>query len=172
MACLDDEARDSLEALIGAFFPDDGTSPSARELGILGYFEKTVLDTSLNEEHWYRAAPFRPDSPAELGWQSAQTPAEYFLDTLRALETECERRFGARFGKLDAATQETVLRQLEAGSFLPDIRPPTGTFIRVLANSVQEAILRDPVFGGNRDYRGWQWLQLGLVPSAVKMRVA
>lgn len=59
---------------------------------------------------------------------------------------------GKAFRLLDAAQRETVLRALEG-------QPGGQRWLSSLLSYLLEALLADPVYGGNADGIGWAWLQ-------------
>lgn len=60
--------------------------------------------------------------------------------------------YGKRFQVLDGEQREAVLRKLEGQS-------GGQRWLSWLLNFVLEALLADPVYGGNPDGIGWTWLQ-------------
>jgi gluconate 2-dehydrogenase gamma chain len=168
---LDDRASETLTALIECFLPTDGESPSADDIGVLDYFRKTFLQDASDDRQWYRAEPFAHVAVRELGWQIARTPIRYFIDTLQEIDAACEAAYGCRFVGLDHERRVEVVAKLDSGAFLKTTYPASSAFIAMLSNGVQESILRDPIFGGNRGYSGWAWLHVELNISPLKMRL-
>jgi gluconate 2-dehydrogenase gamma chain len=168
---LDERAYQTLTSLIADVFPPDAHSPSAEDLGIIDYFPRTFLRDKGDDRQWYRSGPFAERATPELGWQAARSPAEYFIDTLHAIDAACEARRGVCFAALSPEARAQVIEQLDRNTLLEDAHPPTSVFLRMLCNGIQESILRDPIFGGNRDYRGWEWLHVESNRSPLKMRV-
>ncbi len=71
------------------------------------------------------------------------------VDWLNDLVREQDRR---PFTALDESQRETVLRDIE--------RSRAGrNWLSLLLTYLLEALLADPVYGGNRDRIGWEWLQ-------------
>ncbi len=65
----------------------------------------------------------------------------------------------------------TLVAELQQGRFPAGSRPSSDRFFRMLSEGIQQAILRDPFFGGNRNHLGWKWLGLEPRPFSVKMQV-
>lgn len=168
---LDQRAHETLTALIGCVFPRDAHSPSAEELGIMGYFRQTFLRDTGDDRQWYRTGPFAETAVRELGWQIARTPAQYFIDTLHGIDAACETRYGARFAALGLPVQTEAVEELDRNTLLEGAYPATSVFLRMLCSGIQESMLRDPIFGGNRCGRGWKWLHVESNRSPLKMRV-
>lgn len=128
-AALDDASR---WALIGAvqdhLFPSEPSAPGAREINALPYLRWVVADGGLDAEH--RAFVLQgADWLAERSLVLAQAP----------------------FAELDEAQREKVLREV-AGT------GPGENWLSTLLMYVFEALLTDPVYGGNPDGIGWKWL--------------
>jgi len=69
-----------------------------------------------------------------------------------ALQKLCVDKYKKNFDQLDATQKETMLRTFE--------NMPGGTsWIMTILGYVFEALLTDPVYGGNPNGIGWQWLE-------------
>jgi gluconate 2-dehydrogenase gamma chain len=168
---LNHRACETLRALIECFFPADADSPSADDIGMSEYFWKTFLHEPDDDRQWYRRGPFAESAVRELGWQIDRAPSRYFVDTLNEVDAACERFYGDRFANLYVDVQMEVVRKLDTGDLLETTYPASGVFIAMLSNGIQESILRDPIFGGNRGYSGWRWLHVEPNKSPLKMRL-
>ena len=62
------------------------------------------------------------------------------------------QRYQRSFTALDASEQETVLRQIEQSK-------AGRNWLSLLLTYLLEALLADPVYGGNPGGIGWQWLE-------------
>jgi gluconate 2-dehydrogenase gamma chain len=118
-----------LEQVLGHLLPGGQGRPGAAESGAIDYLRATL-------EH----------PAADRVWR------ERILDAARALDAAARAQYQLAFTDLDADRREALLRaheQSRGGQ-------------RVLAKLLDfliESLLADPVYGGNRDQRGWQWLQ-------------
>ena len=119
-------------ALIGAvqdhLFPSEPEAPGAREINAVGYLQFVVGDDNLDAEQ--RAF--------------IQRGAAWVQQNAQDLEQ-------APFESLDADARERVLRytaQSSAGE----------NWLSTLLLYIFEALLTDPVYGGNPDGVGWKWL--------------
>lgn len=126
---LDDAAR---WRLVGAvqdhLFPSEPAAPGAQEINALAYLGWVVADDNLDPDH--RAFILRG--------------AEWVEEHALALEQ-------ASFGELDEGGRERVLRHVAA----------TGggeNWLSTVLMYLFEALLTDPVYGGNPDGVGWKWL--------------
>lgn len=126
---LDDASR---WALIGAvqqhLFPSEPSAPGAREINALPYLQWVVGDDTLDAEH--RAFVVRG--------------ADWVAEQALALEH-------AAFGELDEVQRERVLRQVAATG-------PGENWLSTVLMYLFEALLTDPVYGGNPNGIGWTWL--------------
>lgn len=62
------------------------------------------------------------------------------------------KQYQADFKQLDTAQRETLLRQIETSD-------AGARWLSTLMTYLIEALLSDPVYGGNKNRRGWQWLE-------------
>lgn len=110
-------------------FPSEpAAAPGAREINALAYLEWVVADDNLDPDH--RAFVLRG--------------AEWVEEHALALEQ-------ASFGELNEAGRERVLRQVAATD-------GGENWLSTVLMYLFEALLTDPVYGGNPDGIGWKWL--------------
>jgi len=109
-------------------FPADDTSPGAQDISALRFLQNMLAS---------------PDADAEekkfilkgVGW-------------LNDLSMSMNKK---RFIKLNSDEKEKVLRKIEgsrAGS----------RWLSLMMTYLIEALVSDPVYGGNKDKKGWEWL--------------
>ncbi len=119
-----------LDAVQMQLFPDDGNGPGARDLNAIAYLEWAMTDPQNKEDG-------DPDFIAKgIGW----------LDDLS------EQTQGDSFIKLSDKQQEKVLKQIaksQAGE----------NWLSLLMFYLTEALMLDPVYGGNPEMIGWKWLE-------------
>lgn len=119
-----------LDAVQMQLFPDDGNGPGARELNAMTYLEWAMTDQKNIEDG-------DPEFIAKgIGW----------LDDLS------EQTQGDRFIKLLDKQQDKVLKQIaksQAGE----------NWLSLLMYYLAEALMLDPVYGGNPEMIGWKWLE-------------
>ena len=120
----------ALDAVQMQLFPDDGNGPSARDLNAIAYLEWAMTDPKNKEDG-------DPGFIAKgIGW----------LDDLSA-QTQ-----GDSFIKLSDIQQDKVLKQIaksKAGE----------NWLSLLMYYLAEALMLDPVYGGNPEMIGWKWLE-------------
>jgi len=125
---LDQAPWPTIAAAHDHLFPADGDGPSARDIHATAYLRALLDDPD-----------FDPDDGAFIrkgaGW----------LDDLAV------KRGGAPFARLDTATRERVVTEVAASG-------PGERWLSTLLLYLFEALLADPIYGGNPDGIGWAWL--------------
>ena len=126
---LDDESRwKVIGAVQDHLFPPEPAAPGAREINALGYLRWVVADDNLDRED-----------------------RDFVLRGAEWVEEQALALTKASFGDLDGAEREQVLRQVAdtaAGE----------NWLSTILTYLFEALLTDPVYGGNPEGIGWQWL--------------
>lgn len=125
---LDEPPWPTLAAVHDHLFPDDGDGPSARDIHATAYL-RALLDD--------------PDFDAE--------EARFIRRGVGWLDDLAGKREHAPFLRLDMPARERTLREVaatEAGE----------NWLSTLLLYLFEALLADPIYGGNPDGIGWQWL--------------
>lgn len=122
--------KDSITAVQMQLFPDDGDGPSANDINGLKYLEWALTD---------------PDNDAD-------GDGDFIVKGIGWLDSLAEQTQGDQFIKLPAPQQEKVLNQISQSS--------TGeNWLSILIYYLMEALLFDPLYGGNPDGIGWKWLK-------------
>ena len=137
-----DEPWPTLSAVHDHLFPTTPDAPGAREINATAF-----LRTQLAEPH------MDPDN------------RKFILNGVGWLNDIAVKRHEARFIVLGKDQREDVLRQIEK----------TGAgerWISLVLLYIFEALLSDPVYGGNPDQIGWKWLehQPGFPPPPANQR--
>lgn len=124
------EQQQILDAVQMQLFPDDGDGPSARDLNAIAYLEWAMTDPENIDD----------DDPSfiakGIGWLddlSTQTHGEHFI-------------------KLTQAQQDKILKQVASSG-------AGENWLSILMYYLTEALMLDPIYGGNPNGIGWQWLQ-------------
>lgn len=110
-------------------FPADSQSPGAEDISALGFL-RNMLDA--------------PDTRAE--------EKSFILNGVSWLNDLSQKNHTQSFIQLDSTEKEIILRNIEnsqAGS----------RWLSLMMSYLIEALLSDPVYGGNKDKKGWLWLQ-------------
>jgi len=110
-------------------FPADDTSPGAKDIYALRFL-RNMLDA--------------PDTDSE--------EKEFIIKGVSWLNDLSVKNYKKDFIQLNSNDKESVLRKIEgsrAGS----------RWLNLMMTYLIEALLSDPVYGGNKDQKGWQWLE-------------
>lgn len=119
----------TLDAVLQHLFPAGPDAPGAEEIGALDYLHAALGNPLADGKD-------EPFVSRGAGW----------LDELARSET------GKSFASLDEIARESVLRRVE--------RSPEGArWLSLLLTYLLEALLADPVYGGNPRGVGWTWLE-------------
>jgi len=119
----------TLDAVQQHLFPAGDDIPGATDIGALRYLHDAIENPDADGED--RAFIFKG-----VGWLNDLTQTDYRQP----------------FVALDEAQRETVLRKIE--------RSRAGrNWLSLLLTYLLEALLADPVYGGNPDGIGWEWLE-------------
>jgi gluconate 2-dehydrogenase gamma chain len=114
------------------------------------------------QEHLWPARDGTPDllefnatsylAAALLDPQVEAGEREYISNGVAPLEGFTQSQFERSFFELDALERDAVLRKIETS--------PAGQYwLSLIIYYLFEALLADPVYGGNTDSIGWHWLQ-------------
>lgn len=115
-------------AVQNVLFPADGIGPSASDLQAARYLQLTLQSRDFDAEE-----------------------RKFILDGAGWLDQFAQERFQSAFLKLDPARQEAVLQDI--------VRSAAGDrWVSALLTYIIEALLCDPVYGGNPGEIGWKWL--------------
>jgi len=127
---FDQHQKDSISRVQHHLFPDDGDGPSATDINALKYLEWALTD---------------PDNQDD-------GDGDFIVQGVGWLNSLSEQTQGNQFIKLSHEKQDKVLRQISQSN--------TGeNWLSTLIYYLMEALLFDPVYGGNPDGIGWKWLE-------------
>lgn len=118
----------TVRALQEHLFPAVPGTPGVAEINATAYLAAVLLDPRID-------APERELLGRGVG----------------LLEAYAGRRHGASFSALDEETREAVLRRIEES-------PQGQAWLSLIIYYLLEALLADPVYGGNPQGIGWHWL--------------
>jgi hypothetical protein len=123
------EQRKILDAFVDRLIPKDEFGPGAVECGVGDYIERCLAD-----------------------YLAAEKPL--FLDGLTNLDVFSLRTQGVAFASLTAEKQDAVLTAIDSNQ-APNLR---GFFNRVRRLTL-EGMFGDPVYGGNKNFAGWDLIR-------------
>jgi gluconate 2-dehydrogenase gamma chain len=130
-AFLNDDDSLTVEAIAERIMPGAPSKPGARDAGVLNYIDLALAGAYADQQDFYRRG-------------------------LAALDGYCRATHNATFVKLDAAKQDAVISALEQGKATGFTWPSAVAFFNTVRTHVMEGMFADPVYGGNKDFAGWQ----------------
>jgi gluconate 2-dehydrogenase gamma chain len=135
-----------LEALVERLVPADATGPGAKEAGAAAYIERSL-------------------SGGLAGGLTAAAPL--YASSLAAVDAYAMSAYGAGFTALPPDKQDAVISDLESNK-ATGFTPNSSTFFAAVHEHTIQGMFSDPVYGGNKNYAGWNLLGY----PGVKMPVA
>jgi gluconate 2-dehydrogenase gamma chain len=124
-----------IAAAAARIFPSDESGPGATEAGVIVHIDRQLASRFGADRYRYTKPPFEEGVP-EQGYQGKENPRQIYRQGLPLL---------AGFDRLDAATQDEKLRQIEHTRFF-----------RLLREQTLQGMFCDPMHGGNANLIGWQ----------------
>lgn len=141
-----DEAR-FLAAFCDVLIPED-EYPSASQAGVVDFIDLQLASGYGQGDGLYMKGPFGDGTP-EQGYQSDMVPAELIRSFIAgALEQ------GQDLAAFDADRREEVVRAISEGEEEINGANAQRVFEELWALT-KEGFFGDPLYGGNRDYAGW-----------------
>jgi gluconate 2-dehydrogenase gamma chain len=124
------DEKDNLIQVQAHLFPKDDDGPSAEEINAFVYLEWALTD---------------PDNQTD-------GDGDFIIKGIGWLNGLSKQTQGDNFLKLSLIKQEKVLKQISQSS--------TGeNWMSIIIYYIMEALLFDPIYGGNPNSVGWKWLE-------------
>lgn len=150
---LNVEERAFVETATERLIPDEEDGLGARGAAIAVFIDRQLAGPYGRAERWYMQGPWATGIP-EQGYQLKLTPGELYQEAVREVNAWCQKNHGNAFAGLAGAEQDEVLHGLESGEIeLANV--PAKVFFTMLWNNTVEGFLADPMYGGNRNFAGW-----------------
>lgn len=121
----------TVAAIAERIMPGAPGMPGASDANVLNYIDLALAGAYAELQDFYRRG----------------------LDQLGAFSQE---RFGSSFVALSDAQQDEIIAALEDGSAGGFDWPSAQAFFTTLRTHTMEGMFSDPVYGGNKDFAGWQ----------------
>jgi gluconate 2-dehydrogenase gamma chain len=120
----------TLDAVLDHLFPSEDDAPGAKDVKALHWLQTVLLDDETDEVH------------------------KQFLraGVVQVDETSLEL-YQRSFAAMQQDQREAVLRNMEQN------KQQGGAWLQEMIRYIFEALLSDPVYGGNPRAAGWKWLQ-------------
>jgi gluconate 2-dehydrogenase gamma chain len=120
----------TLRAILARVLPADASGPGAVEAGVDVYIDRALA-----------------------GANGALLPL--YQHSLAAIDAAARAHGMASFATLSEAQQDTLLQQVEAGKAAGQ---SSSTFFQVVLEHMREGMFSDPMYGGNRNFAGWDMI--------------
>jgi gluconate 2-dehydrogenase gamma chain len=117
-----------LKSVMEILFPNDGNGPGIEELHAFEYVMWVLHDTGANEK-------YRHTLVEGITWADEQSLALY----------------QKKYVDLDQPEREKAVAEFEQNTY-------GNEWLSILLTYILEALLLDPIYGGNPDGIGWKWL--------------
>jgi gluconate 2-dehydrogenase gamma chain len=151
---LSADERAFVEAAVARLIPADELGGGGLEAGCAEFIDRQLAGPYGSAEALYMQGPWQ-EGTASQGFQSRLTPAQAYRAGIAAITAHCRSIGAAAFHELTIAAQDDLLQGLEQGTLdLPGLGSK-GFFDLLLQNTL-EGFWSDPLYGGNRDFIGWQ----------------
>ena len=129
-AGLSDKQWQTLDAVLDHLFPSEAEAPGAKDVNALHWLQTVLLDDETDEVH----KQFLRAGVVQVD----ETATELYQKSFAALQPD---------------QREAVLRNMEKS------KQQGRAWLQEMIRYIFEALLSDPVYGGNPQAVGWKWLQ-------------
>ena len=163
---LNHTEADFITAAVDTLIPADELSPSGSDCGVAVFIDRQLAGAFGNGARLYRQGPFLK-AKAELGYQLALTPREFFRAGIAAANDFCRKTYGKEFDRLSPQDREAACKTMESGKAdFPGF--PSNMFFDALLQITMEGFFADPIYGGNRDKASWKMVGYPGLPATYK----
>ena len=146
-----------IHAAVDRLIPSNEDGPGGLDLNVPEFIDRQMETSYGHGGFWYMSGPFVPASDYTLGYQLQYTPREMYRVAIADINAVCQKTHGKNFADLDGAAQDTVLGQLQKGTFGIQKVLAIEFFIQLLANT-KEGYFADPMYGGNLNMGSWKMI--------------
>lgn len=126
----DDEAR-TIAAFAERLMPGAPGKPGAADADVLNYIDLALSGAYQDQQYFYRRG-------------------------LAQLDEHCTKTYGKPFRHISEAQQDECITALEQGKVPAFVWPTAQAFFNTLRTHTMEGMFADPIYGGNKDFAGWQ----------------
>ena len=146
-----------INAAVERLIPAEGAGPGGVQAGVPEFIDRQMELPYGFGAYFYMKGPFRPDSPATLGYQLRYSPREIYRLAIAAANLATQQSQGKTFAQLAPLDQDRFLERMEKGAVQFPSVPASVFFGQLLGNS-KEGYFSDPLYGGNRGMVAWKWI--------------
>ena len=156
-----------LEQAVERIYPEDQNGAGAIELGVAYFIDKQLAGPYGHNVSYYRQGPFTNGNGTAS--DSSLNRGEIMINGLRKMNDESMKRFDAKFNEATEEQQTEILVDVEADKMeMKGIS--SKAFFVLLRKLTLEGAYSDPLYGGNRDMKGWKMKEYpGAITSYVNM---
>ncbi|KOP68544.1 dehydrogenase [Bacillus sp. FJAT-18019] len=141
------------QAAVERIFPADDNGPGAKELGAAFFIDHQLAgDWGFNARD-YMQPPFYVGEKTQ-GYQGRLRRREIFYIGLRELQNYSQTKYKKDFPSLTPEEQDAVLTAFQNDEVKLTTISASG-FFNLLRSSTLEGVYSDPLYGGNKDMKGW-----------------
>lgn len=147
-----------LEQATERIYPKDDNGPGAIELDVPYFIDKQLAGQWGMNVDDYRQGPFSKTdtlAPENQADYARETRGKVFLEGLRKLNSESNKRFDKTFDEASEEQQIELLQDFENGKVKMRLIPSEG-FFSLLHSATLEGAYSDPLYGGNKNMDGWR----------------
>jgi len=142
-----------LKAAVERIYPEDDNGPGAIELGVPYFIDRQLAGEFGMNGKDYMQGPFR-EVDSDDRYQSRLNRGEIMIEGLRKMNAISKKKFDNNFDQAENEQQIEILQSFENGDV--DLRGTSSVlFFNLLRQMTIEGAYCDPVYGGNRDMKGW-----------------
>jgi gluconate 2-dehydrogenase gamma chain len=128
---FNDEQAATVAAFAERLLPGEPGKPGATDANVLNYIDLALAGAYADQQDFYRRG-------------------------LAGLDDHCRKTYQRSFVKLSYSQQDEVIGALEQGKAGGFEFPTAQAFFNTLRTHTLEGMFADPVYGGNRNFAGWQ----------------
>ncbi len=147
-----------LEQATERIYPEDDNGPGAIKLGVPYFIDKQLAGDFGSNKRDYMQGPAQKVKDRDESidtYQTLMNRGQVFIEGLRKINAESEKRHDAKFYDIEEEQQNAILQELEDDEFkLDGVR--SRTFFNLLRKMTIEGAYSDPLYGGNKDMQGWK----------------
>jgi gluconate 2-dehydrogenase gamma chain len=147
-AALSADQSAVLRAIVGRLVPADANGPSATDAGAAAYIEKAL--------------------GGGLGG-GLKSLAPFYNAGLSAVDAYATSAYGAAFTALSPEQQDAALSDIESGK-ATGFTPSSDAFFQAIREHTLQGMFGDPVYGGNKNFAGWDLIGYPGVKMPVSAR--
>lgn len=141
------EDFDVLSVATEKIFPENDLGPGAIELGVPYFIDKQLAGEWGYNAKMYMKKPFQKD-------ETPLTKSDMFLQGVRKIEQTSKEKYDSSFIDLEEKQQNEILSFFETDEIEMN-NVSSALFFTTLIQSTLEGAYSDPMYGGNKDMKGW-----------------